>query len=48
MEDKREDRVNCVAECVADDELLLQFVVCGDGELLFLDTWLGETFRSRG
>jgi hypothetical protein len=31
-------------ECASDEELLLQYVVCGEGELLYLDTYLTETF----
>ncbi len=30
--------------CASDEELLFQYVVCGEGELLYLDTYLTETF----
>lgn len=31
---------------VSDEELFMSGVICGEHELLFLDTWLKETLRS--
>ena len=30
---------------VADEELLLGSVICGDAELLYIDSWLTDLFR---
>lgn len=29
-----------------EEELFMSGVICGEHELLFLDTWLGEAFRN--
>lgn len=31
-----------------EEELLMSEVICGDHELLYLDSYLTETFRNRG
>lgn len=38
---------NSVKKDLCDEELLLSEVVCGDAELLFLDSYLKELFCKR-
>ena len=31
--------------CMSDENLLMDYVICGDAELLYIDTLLRETLR---
>ncbi len=40
-----EEKQNCLS--VDEEELFLSMVICGDAELLYLDTYLRETLGKR-